>query len=199
MFYCDVPDTAFVFQLFQHDLLLAGKKCDVIAAVDKYVKDSFLFPPGQWDLDYLKPATEEITQLSAQRHVLRTKTVKTPPRNRKKSYAFQQPLIPAVETFQPRKPSRPSGLPLRRDTVVSEDDIRSFLNGRFCIAGNFHCVDQSAFACSYICVPLCVCKWFAYVFSLVLCVSADMHLLCTRTCPYVCGSTCVQAGGCAGK
>lgn len=108
-------------------MLLARKKHDVITAVDKYVKDSVLFPPGQWDLDYLKPATEEITQLSAKRHVLRTQTVKTPPRNRKKSYVQQQPLIPAVENHLARKIS--SGLPLRRDTVLSADDIASFLNG----------------------------------------------------------------------
>ena len=108
-------------------MLLARKKHDVITAVDKYVKDSVLFPPGQWDLDYLKPATEEITQLSAKRHVLRTQTVKTPPRKRKKSFVQQQPLIPAVENHLARKIS--SALPLRRDTVLSADDIASFLNG----------------------------------------------------------------------
>ena len=108
-------------------MLTAHKKQDVISAIDKYVKDSVLFPPGQWDLDYLKPATEEITELSAKRHVLRTQTVKTPPRKRKKSYAIQQPLISDVENLQSRKPS--SALPLRRDTVVSADDIASFLNG----------------------------------------------------------------------
>ena len=119
----------FFFQLFQHDMFLARKKPDVITAIDKYVKDSVLFPPGQWDLDYLKPATEEITQLSAQRHVLRTQTVKTPPRIRRKSYAIQQPLIPAIENVQLRKLSR--ALPLRRDTAVNSDDISSFLDGKF--------------------------------------------------------------------
>ncbi|XP_028396743.1 anion exchange protein 3-like isoform X2 [Dendronephthya gigantea] len=115
-------------KVFQHDMLTAHKKQDVITAIDKYVQDSVLFPPGQWDLDYLKPATEEITHLSAKRHVLRTQTVKTPPRKRKKSYAIQQPLISEIENHQSRKPS--SALPLRRDTVISADDIASFLNGQ---------------------------------------------------------------------
>ena len=110
-------------------MLVARKKQDVITAVDKYLKDSVLFPPGQWDLEYLKPATEEITQLSAQRHVRRTQTVKTPPRKRKQSYALKQPLIPAIENIQLRKASR--ALPLRRDTTVSADDVASFLYGMF--------------------------------------------------------------------
>ncbi len=111
-------------------MLLARRKQNVITAVDKYVKDSVLFPPGQWDLDYLKPATEEITQLSAQRHVRRTQAVKTPPRKRRKSYAIQQPLIPAVENLQPSQKTF-SALPLRRDTTVSADDIVSFLKGKY--------------------------------------------------------------------
>jgi hypothetical protein len=109
-------------------MLLAHRKHDVLNAIDKYVKDSVLFPPGQWDLDYLKPATEEITQLSAQRHVHRTQTINTPPRIRRKHCVIQQPLIPAVENIQPKKIS---ALPSRRDTKVSADDIMSFLSGEY--------------------------------------------------------------------
>ena len=115
-------------KVFQHDMLWAHKKHDLLNAVDKYVKDSVLFPPGQWNLDYLKPATEEITQLSAQRHVNRTQTVRTPPRIRRKNCVVQQPLIPSVENIQPAK-RLSSALPLRRDTTVSADDIMSFLSG----------------------------------------------------------------------
>lgn len=115
-------------KVFLHDLLLARSKHDVIVGVDKYVKDSVLFPPGQWDLDYLKPATEEITQLSAQRHKIRSLTImKSPPRRRKNSYFVNNVSVNEVaENNMSTKPSS-LALPIRRDTTTTADDVLSFL------------------------------------------------------------------------
>ena len=118
----------YFFKVFQRDLLLARRKQDIIVSVDKYVKDSVLFPPGQWDLDFLKPATEEITQLSARRHETRSLTMKSPPRQRKKSYFVKEPLTSVTKNNPSRKVSSLS-LPIRRDTMTTTDDILSFVRG----------------------------------------------------------------------
>ena len=109
-----------LFKVFQHNMFLARSKHDVLDAVDNYIKDSVLFPPGQWDLEFLKPSMEDINHLSSQRHLKRNQNLKSPPRRRKLSN-IENEIVP--------EKNHVSVLPVRRDTLISDDDLLNFVEG----------------------------------------------------------------------